>query len=548
MRAHETRADEESSVSADHFPFPIHAFSREREIDPRGEMSVQVRRAVGAVAWAITAFAFFLWRAPGYDFFAFTMEVDHTYQVTLGQQMFLGGVAGIDYYTQYGPAIGWVSAINWSTGHVWLSSVISWCLFLATSYGLLWWWVARDGGFWRKACVLLPAFFFYPFYAKYYFVFFPALFLVLLGDGEGYTRGPTRRWRWISAGVVAGVAGLFRLELGLALGVAGSVFLGWNDVRGGRAPRALGGFLVGAGSVVGSSCLGLIILARSFTGLVDFWDFQRAAIVGKVIALSNRGVGFGWPTNQVNAGGWLLVLTALLYLAFSVAGMLPNWRAKLPPRVWAAALVGAALLPQALHRIDVIHLRQVILPACAAVAALILARWDSAPSHARLISALSAVISLHFGFWTSHNYLGWTESVPRKLASLYAESGAGALPSSVTGLTRAIRETVSPDATILVPSLDVGFYSMTRRRWAGLVPHLVIPLPVYWQEREIEALRRRPPALIALRLGELPVEYSFRGKNPLVEAFIAANFEPVERTVPGWLLLRPRAVPGATTH
>ena len=511
-------------------------------------MSGRKRTAAEAIVWSVLVLIFLVVRAPAFDFFSVIGEYDHGYQTALGQQVFHGAVPGYDYFTQYGPAIGWLAATSWATGHVWLAEVLCWCLFMTAGYALLWCWLDQPVGFWWKAVVLGPAVCLVPTYPKYYFVFFPALFLVLLGDGTAEDPGRSKSRRWFFAGLAAGIAGLFRIELGVALVAAGTIYLGWPDAptrRFSRAPALLWG---GALLVVAGYFALLIYTAREWAAPARFLEFQIFAIFAKTAAFSENTLSLGRLTQPENVGGWLLLSIICVYLCIAWLRMRSNWRAKFRPRVWAAALVGGALLPQAFHLMDPIHVRQVALPACACLAAIFLQRLDPVTRRTRLLALLFAVVGLSLGFSSASMYLGWKDPIGRKLASLYWATSSQKAPAEWMLLAAAMDRVAEPGKSILLPTLDTRLYALVRRPWAGLFPHLVIPLSAGWQERGIEALRERPPALVLLPVAErrLRRPFSYLGKNPLIEAFIHENYEVIDRSVPGWLILGPRP-PGGTT-
>lgn len=506
-------------------------------------MSEPPRRISRTLLWIGLTFAFFLWRAPGFDFFLYDGDVDHGYQVALGQQAFAGSTPGVDFFTQYGPAISWMAAASWRTGHPWLAEVVSWCLFLSLGYGLLWHWLGQDRHPLRKAGVLLPALLFAPFYAKYYFVFFPVLFLVVLGDGPGRDPCPVRAGRWLLAGLIAGLAGLFRIELGLALAFAGTIFLGWDDVIQRRTPRAAIWLLAGAALVTGIFCAHLIIRAHSYHAPINFLDFEWAAILGKMAAFNRNEVAMHGPFQRGAAGAWCLVVLAILYGGVALLGLRAHWREKYPRRVWAAGLIGCALLPHVMHNTGVTYALQISLPAEGIVAAVCLTRWDSAVNFRRLLLGLYFTIGLSLRLGHANaGYVDWRQPLPARMHSLASGVPIVSRARSDPLLIAAINRHTKTEARILIMSLDSRFYALSRHPWAGLIPHLAIPLPIRWQQRCVEALRRDPPALVLMRdVAQAPAtSFNYFGRNPVIEEYISTNYTLIDRSVPGWFLLKPR--------
>lgn len=505
-------------------------------------MSTRKTTAAGAMIWAGLLLCYLVVRAPGFDFFSAIGEYDHGYQTALGQQVYHGAVPGGDFFTQYGPAVGWLAALSWATGHVWLAEVLCWCLLMTAGYTLLWCWLDQPTGFWWRALVLGPAVCLVPTYPKYYFVFFPALFLVLLGDGKEEDVGRRRSRRWFLAGLAAGIAGLFRIELGLALVAAGTFFLGWPDFprrRFSRAPVFLwsGALLVAAGYFTL-----LIYSSGQWAAPAQFLDFQFLSVLAKSAAFSENTLGLGRLTQPENVGGWLLVSTVGVYFCVGWWRTRTAWEEHFPPRVWAAALVGCALLPQALHLMDPIHVRQVALPAIACLAGVFLHRFDPGARRTRLVAVLFAVVSLSLSYFSISMYLGWKDPIFQKLDSLYSATPVRKEPAEWMLLAAAMDRHAEPGKSILLPTLDTRLYALARRPWAGLFPHFVIPLSARWQQRAIDELRDHPPALVLLPVAErrLNPPFSYRGKNPLVEAFIHENYAVIDQSVPGWLILGPR--------
>ncbi len=503
-------------------------------------MNEKRQRAVGAIAWGVLAALFFIWRAPGFAYLS-RGNVDNVYQIALGQQAFGGGIPGVGYFTQYGPAIGWMSALNWWTGHAWLAEVVSWCLFLAAGYGALWWWVAPAASITRRACVLAPAFLFTPHFAKYYFIFFPALLLALLGDGVNsvaVTR-KTTEWRWVCAGLVAGVAGLFRIELGLALTVAGAAFLGFDEMGTRGTYRAALTFTTGAVLVGSGYLLFLIVAAHDLAAAWSFVDFQWTVTLAKIDVFSRNEVSLHGMFQRNAAGTWGLVALAVFYVGVAAAGLRSGWRDSWPRRIWAAGLLGCALLPHAMHNTGVSYDLQVGLPACACIAACCLCWWDRAPGRVNLVLVLlvAAGLGLRAGR-PNYGYVGWTDSLPAKIAALWTETPK---PDEIILLSAAVDRLAGDDGLILIPSLNPGVYALVHHRWAGLFPHLVIPMPERWQEMCIEHLRRQPPMTVLLpsRDGDRQSRVLYYDRNPLIEQFIRRNYEVADKSVPGWVLLRP---------
>ena len=272
--------------------------------------------------------------------------------------------------THCGPGIGYSSA---AAAAVSPGSPIVEMLLCALGYaaaiGLCASMVARRGGLLLACVVAVLLVVALGRYYKWYYWLVPIVSLwSALGVLE--TRAALR------CGLVAGVAWLFRIEIGLAsfaiafAGVGAAAVCEAGTWRSVAARCSRGVFLVLAGASVPIGLWTVLLGSRGGAGaVVDQYRFYFDAAGDLVGMLALPPFPFDWsdpvgPANRTAVVQVFAVATVVLATAVGAAGL---WRKKSEgrPTLLACGVVGAAaaaVLPQAFHRADAPHLAQVLPP------------------------------------------------------------------------------------------------------------------------------------------------------------------------------------------
>jgi hypothetical protein len=500
----------------------------------------------------------------------FGRSYDEFFQLALGLNVACGRWPGVDFFTNYGPGVAVVSGASWQTANPVATEVILSFLFVGAGVVLFWLNATAPGArmaalfFYPLAVVSLPS------WAKYYYVFFPQLLLFLLGDlnpSEGVGRG---RLRWLSAGFVTGVAGWFRPELGCALLASVCAALAYRSARYVETRRravvelfmsAAGFFLPWIGYFGWLSSL-----KKKWVSPWDLLDFFVCSTVAKIEQFARRDAipAFQWPLESQVATGWfgLLLLVAAIssigWLAFSAYS-----KREAPPvnaRLWCSAIVFCSLAPQALHRMDAVHTRQILLPGFLTLILLTRAfTWELRGGGVRVwkicVPALIAVsvcflmIAMREQFPLAKRSLRWrVEELGKGFRASAAGRGEAA---TLVPIFEAARK--AGIQTLLVPSLDARWYVLSGLHFSGPMPHYSFSLTEKWQQRALAALERHPPDLVFCALdydapkvgGNLKrlswiKQLSWKGRNPAIEKFIDDHYPVVIFENESWRLLGQR--------
>lgn len=309
-----------------------------------------------------------------------------------------------------------------------------------------------------------------------------------------------RRRRLATAGIAAGTALLFRIDLGiacLAFAVAGAMVETRNAAAAGRV---LAWFAAAAG-------LGLALLAlHGGIGAVgNLFASYSSAARGVVQAMA---APVPWLTGSALAdpfGGTTAAAVAYLLLPLAgVVGVLLALGGRRPADrdLFVVALGGLAVLPQALHRADVPHLLQV-LPLLALAAAAVVGRvW----SRRRWAGAVVAFVAL-FPLWGLRPYWGgdlrgWGTPAVAKLA-LLARGPAGLPEHPVSRVAAFLEANTTAADSVLMLNVHSQVLFATRRRMAGLLPCYVPGLLTTppWRVRNLHRVIEDAPRFVVLADG-----------------------------------------------
>jgi hypothetical protein len=288
--------------------------------------------------------------------------------------------------------------------------------------------------------------------------------------------------RWaVTGGVLAGVAMLFRIDLGLALVLGGGAAI-WGLSRPvvkraaigtaiGLAPYLVHMAMAGPANVARGMVIDPIFHLRAARHLPVPPDPDRLVGVARVIAVVDRW----WPLPRFTPAAQLFVWFLLLAALTVALVVFALWRVRRDPHAFrprvllAGALFGVGMFPQAIQRADSAHLAWVsgtvvvLLPA--ALTELITAarptwrtRWVGAGAGVAVIVA----ISLLFPTYTTRRYVGAVQDsvhLPKTIA-ITSEGrtwyvGDTALARSIESLLQAVERDVAPGSRIIVGNTDM---------------------------------------------------------------------------------------------
>jgi hypothetical protein len=418
----------------------------------------------------------FLLKAPGLGFF---MESsDHGYQLSIGTQVLLGKVPGIDLVIGYGPLVMYTSALGLWLTHSLIGETIFCSIGYALSVFLLFHLVSRYAS---KPLGLVAAGFGMLLQARFYKWYVWLIPMAILWGWHRYLNSaPERRWRWIMVGgAILGVSWLYRPDFGTTNLLACMVFLGATEASlparsAGSVLRTLALFLAGF-SVFPLAWFGYLVGRAGPGAPLIYLETTVQATRAIISGMSHPPP----PIRSVIVAYWLIPVSYLLALAIVLRR---RWTGPLERQSWfllASALVGLASVHQAMHRMDPGHLIQIVPAAIVCVTLLAsellcgdsrlglparLTPWIRAAGlgYAVLLVAVGLKLSKWgqadleaFSFWPHERYaalahpLGHANRDPRALAL-----------STVTKLT-------GPTAPILVFPIDPQFYALTQRRISG---------------------------------------------------------------------------------
>ncbi|MFO1448375.1 MAG: hypothetical protein U1F61_26805 [Opitutaceae bacterium] len=487
---------------------------------------------------------------------------DDLFQLALGLKASQGAWPGLDFFTNYGPGVSALSAVSWQWSHPILVEVLT-GVFLMTA-GLFAYWKSgsTQGRPFHSICLLITLALLTPSWAKYYYVFWPGLFLLAVGDPAAPRPpgGALRHWLWL--GILVGLGGWFRPEIGLALGaaLAGAWLLRWRAGTDRRLP--VGPALA---AVAGALAPWVAYYATAWCvrgqpgGPADLIDFflvstRAKAVDFRALPANPTIVGYFSTDSLITYLGILVVVVSLASIALCFPrGARSPGHTPIGRRAWCAACLLLCLSPQALHRIDLIHILQVVAPGLVAITLALAAGCDEAVTRRpRLrpllqVGALAALALLVAVAGRIHrNTAPPVMTAITRLQGLAA--GLDALDPAAPDLqlAAAAKSRTRDNDALLVPSIDTRLFVLIGRPFAGLFPHWSFRLPERWQERQIAALRANPAALVihadyfrAADAAPYLRKLDFKGRNPLIDAYIDATYPLSVYQTAQWRILAP---------
>jgi len=394
---------------------------------------------------------------------------------------------------------------------------------------------------------------------------FPALLFALLSGACLLASFPGARRGWlIAAGLLAGVAVLFRQDVGsYAVTIELLMFGGWRRLE---RPTGFVPYAVALAAVavpptlfflwrLGSAGLWqeLVVYPRSviiaqltipFPGLIP--DFGA---LFSVLAWRMGRVGVAW-------GHWTDFYVPLLAYAWTIASLTRSlWReggaAAGRRETWALVLltaIGLALFGYAFYRFDPIHAVATFVPTAVLVT---LGLWKTlAPRRIGLsaIGAGLAVLGLTF-LWVGVPFSRWAVGSlkfrPPLCAAPLARTGCIDLEEYQRGALEYVARFTAPGEPIFVgvsrhhpiPQDDVSFYFLSGHppatRFVELLGREATPAAI--QEEMIERLRRPEVRHIVLYAGYEDPERPEGGEGsgaPLFDAYVRTAFQVIARSGP----------------
>jgi len=286
----------------------------------------------------------------------------------------------------------------------------------------------------------------------------------------------------LAGGVLAGVAMLFRIDIGLALVLGGAAAL-WALPRAiverallgaalGLSPYLVHLATAGPGAVWRGMLVDPMIHLRAARHLPVPPDPNHLVGVARVIAAVDRS----WPlprltpAQQLFAWFVLLVLLAGALLAFATWTVRRDPGALRPRVLLAGALFGLGILPQAVQRADSAHLAWVsgtivaLVPAALAESATLLRpRWKATWVGAGAGLAVIAGVALLLPTYTARRYVSAVQDsihLPRSIEignegrSWYVGDDPG-FARSIEALLRAVERDVPPGGRVIVGNTDM---------------------------------------------------------------------------------------------
>jgi hypothetical protein len=439
----------------------------------------RVRKSVEVIFGALVFLGFlllFLAKAPGLAFFM--TSSDHGYQLSIGTQILLGKVPGVDVVIAYGPLVMYTSALG-----LWLTnSLIGETIICSTGYALslflLYYLVSRYAS---KFSGFAAAGFGLLLHARFYKWYIWLIPLAILWVWHRYLScAPARRGRWVLVGgTVLGISWLYRPDFGMSEFVACLVFLGLIEAS--EPSRAVSRVLRAPGLLfLGFSVFPIVWLGYLVARIGPLAPMTYLETTVQATLAISKGMSMPCPAiRSVIVAFWLIPAT----YALSIIVVWHRWWAgRLEARSWfllASALVGAGSLHQAMHRMDPGHLLQVV-PAAIICASLIAfdvlgyAQGRHLPERAKPwiriagvgYVTLLIVIGLKLSRWGQSDLEPFSAWPLERYSSLADPLGQSDHDPRVAALA-AVRKQTEPWEPILVFPLDPQFYALAQRRISG---------------------------------------------------------------------------------
>lgn len=494
-----------------------------------------------------------LWKAPRLDFYL--DSADHGYQLSLGKQILLDRFPFIDLFFHYGPLTAFTSAFG-----LWISdSLIPETIICAIGYAAAIFLIHRLSLVYgsRLASYALPivSFWLIARFYKWYYWLFPLLALYCFHCF--LVAKPPQKFKVLHlAGILGGVAGLYRFDLGMAslclytLLLLGLRLKPFNLKLFGREIAAFGlGFVL-------PFLIWFLVLGLAGGTVQDYFSATFVGKQGIVKAYAIPVPSVDWShilsvQSGTALGFWLLPLTCLLGIA---VGGWSHWRQpdSTKPK-WimmvASGLLGLGLSPQAFYRADIHHFLQVLPPVLLSVGMLVVELWQRATWRKQrrslqvFVIAYLVILSIAgLGMRTGGGIdLAQWEWNPLPRYQHLSRGVRSNLNHPVIRLMQAVQQQTKPSDRILVVPLACQLYYFADRPMSGLLNGYTlgnIDSP-YWRDRNLKAVQASPPAIVIAQANffNLPATDLFRLSQPELYDFLTKNYPKIITQQDGWMLL-----------
>jgi hypothetical protein len=453
-----------------------------------------------------------LFFAPGREFYF--RSFDHGVQLSIGQQILLGKLPGRDVLIASGPGAMSVSAVGLWASHSLLGETILCAAGYALALTLIYRVTARAAPWWLGVSAVIWAGLLLARFYKWYVWLFPLTLLWALPRLP--VLSPSGRIRWcLGVGLLLGIEWLFRFDLAGTGMIVATVWLVFyrhppQTPASRLVPEML--LLVAAFLVPVAAWFGVLASAGGWLACADYVAMTLHGSTGVATKMALSLPALEWSTPWSPASVLVLAscgapATLLLSGALGLRNELTaandanpstpsDARTRSSRTLLAAALVGASLWHQALHRRDAQHLLQVLPPVIVALHVLAGGSCTRAGAMRKLSLA-----------WCVGCLLVGVGLVPRGADDL---SKDWHLVSRYRGLLHPldrleavpaasaiawVRQHSRPEDSILVFPVDCQYYALVNRRQAGLIcayfPGVFDAAP--WPERDHAALLQSHP-------------------------------------------------------
>jgi len=493
--------------------------------------------------------AYLLFRAPSVG--SYLYNSDHGYQLALGRQLLLGKLPFKELFFHYGPLSAYTSLAGIKMWDSPLSETIICCLGYALALFCLGA-VLRHRASAATALIgvagglLLLARF-----HKWYYWLFPLLCLYLLDRAQ---LGKRSRLLSVLLGISIGVAGLYRLDLGVACltaGVIGQILMNLACNRGKFADLP---FLV-AGSFVSAAIWFLCLVAQSgWPAIYEYCAFFVAGVRTECIHQS-------MPPSPVLAcvllASGLAYCFSLGYALWKTARLSDAGEREAVMMCGVAAVFGLCLFPQALHRCGTGYLLQVLPPAILTAGILVahLAGSTSPSSRAsgRPVSPFGLAAYALLLLSLSGLLHGGADLAPsdNHLRARYRDLAIGVSVNVFDPVQQVIAKAeamTSPlDSVLILPQGNLHptqLYYLINRPMAGLMAMYLNGLfsEDDWRLRNFNAIKLHPPTIVIGGEDLLgpPLAARWPKFYPEMYAFVRENYPKIAYRKGGWVILSRR--------
>jgi len=486
-----------------------------------------------------------LWTSPGVDFYL--ASPDHGYQLALATLVLQGAQPFVDVMFHYGPLVAGVSAVAQSVAPGLIGETVVCAAGYSAAIALLFSMASRRLSIGAGWAIALVGFLTLARFYKWYYWLLPVAVLYCLDRRLDSAR--PRRWDLL-AGAVAGIAALFRLDLGLAC-VAFYVTALATGLASGSGPRQRARWVL---SFLAFWAIPMALWLAQLTyvgGLAAIGDYFFGSIGSARGAVAHWSLPFPRPTSLVSEESAHLVMLLLMpavYLCAVYAGA-RQWRSGLGGAtarlLSAAGLMGLAIFPQACHRIHPLYVLQVIAPFLLAAPLLASAAWREARWARSFVCAGCVLLLLAAPGFSSaarfDNVSLFSNPVPRfRDLSL----GLAASQRSEALIVREIQQRTESEDRILVLPLSPQIVHFADRPISGLIPAYARGIfdSDEWRRRNLERVRAEPPRFIVARPAFFRGAAGFRQTQPELQSYLEERYTKIVYRAERWMLIsRPNA-------